>query len=124
MQTLRMVWSRPNALWVSSAGLVALGVLAIALSGLAQPAFGACCLVAGLGPWFATSGARERSQFMGYVVLAWSLFGLMPLLTIGEALRGPYGGPPWVFALGLLVSLGRLFSFAHPQTKAWFLPRA
>lgn len=123
MRGASFVLSRPPALWGSSVGLVALGALAVGFGGLAQPAFGVCCLVAGLGPWVATSSSRERSQFLGYVVLAWSLFGLMPVLTIGEALGGPYGGPPWSFALGVLVALGRLISFSLPQTRRWFLPR-
>ncbi|MCA9645854.1 MAG: hypothetical protein H6718_21835 [Polyangiaceae bacterium] len=123
MRGAQWVLRRPIGLWVSSAGLMVVGALGVGLGGLAQPAYGACCLVAGFGPWWATSGSRERSVFLAYAVLAWSLFGLMPMLMIGEALGGPYGGPPWRFALGLLASLGRLISFAHPQTKAWLLPR-
>lgn len=118
-----MIWSRPKTMWVSSIGLLAVGALAIASGGLKQPAFGLCCVVAGLGPWFATSAGLERSQLLAYIVFAWSLFGLTPVLMIGEPLGGPYGGSPVIFAAGVLASLGRLFSLSRPQSKAWFAPR-
>lgn len=115
--------SRPATLWATSLLLLTLGLTAFALGGLAQPAFAAYCGLTAFGPLRATSTARERAVLLAYGLLAWALFGLAPVATIGEPLGGPYGGHPVVFVLGVALAVLRIRALVSARASAWFSPR-
>jgi hypothetical protein len=114
---------RPAALWASSVLIVALGIVAFLRGGLAQPAFAAFCALTAAVPLRATSTAQERATLIAYGFGSWSLFGLAPVVSIGEPLGGPYGGHPLVFAFGLVLSIVRIRALGSQHAVAWFRPR-
>lgn len=114
--------SIPLALIYTSAGLWALGAVALTVNGRAQPAFALFCGVVSVAPFRGHTGQDDWGRLLCYALAAWSLFGLAPLATIGEALGGPYGGHPMLFVVGLVLAVLRLRVLASPAVKSWLRP--
>lgn len=90
--------------WLPRALLLLFGAIALYLGGVDQPVFGVSVLMLASFPSARWEPGRDWQQLAGYAIAGWSLFGIMPMLTIGEALGGPYGGSPIVFACTMPVA--------------------
>ena len=85
--------------------IAGIAVLALWMGGTSQPVFGLfLALLAAASP----AVTRDWAILLACAVGGWSLFGLMPVLTIGKPLPGPYGGAPWVFGAALVLSIWRV----------------
>lgn len=96
--------SRREDLWFRAV-LAGIAVAALWMGGTSQPVFGGFLALFALASPAVT---RDWAMLLACALGGWSLFGLMPVLTIGEPLPGPYGGAPWVFGAALGLSAWRV----------------
>ncbi|MBK7586287.1 MAG: hypothetical protein IPI67_39640 [Myxococcales bacterium] len=113
----------PRLVEASGLLLASTGLLAGFTQLPGAPVFALVVLAAAATPWRGSSRHRAWGVALAYAVLAWSLFGLAPFVTVGENLGGPYGGSALTFAFALLAAAFRVFALTREAAKLWTAPR-
>ncbi len=97
--------------------------LALALHWPPPPTFAAFVAIAAMVPWRSSGPLRRFGVAAAYGSLAWSIFGLLPMVTIGWHLPGPYGGHAGSFLFVLVASVLRLLALEGEGARVWCSPR-
>lgn len=106
---------RPLAVSATSVAL-----LGVAFAGAAAHAytFAAYLVAAALLPARPRAPETPWGAGLAYGSFGWELLGLAPLLA-GLRLEGPWGGPPWLFAVAVLASLARVAALGSEAAARW-----
>jgi hypothetical protein len=95
-----------------------LGLVALAAAGARAWPFAAYVAIAAVLPARASTRQLGYARGLAYGAFGWHLLGLAPALS-GLTLEGPYGGPPFLFALGLVANVARLMALRAPALDVW-----
>lgn len=101
---------------VVTAGLTI--ALAIAAAAAGAWTFAAWLALVGILPAGRADPMPRWGSALAYGSFGWQLLGLAPVAA-GMRLEGPWGGPPWVFALALGANVLRVTALRDEATRRW-----